>query len=184
MRTMNKSVETIYALTDIQQGILYHSQYEENQGEYILENTFMIKGCLDAERVKSSLAALSQKYEVLRALFLYKKTSEPKMVILKKRTPEFVCLGYEKVFTKEEFEQKAVEERKREMDLEKNTLLRVTMVPLEGGMTGCIWVSHHIIIDGWCMSILFNDFIQYYENLRNAHLKRWRAWAKQIRRVS
>ena len=44
MRTMNKSVETIYALTDIQQGILYHSQYEENQGEYILENTFMIKG--------------------------------------------------------------------------------------------------------------------------------------------
>ena len=163
MRTMNKSVETIYALTDIQQGILYHSQYEENQGEYILENTFTIKGCLDAERVESSLAALSQKYEVLRALFLYKKTSEPKMVILKKRTPEFVCLGYEKVFTKEEFEQKAVEERKREMDLEKNTLLRVTMVPLEGGMTGCIWVSHHIIIDGWCMSILFNDFIQYYE---------------------
>ena len=108
MRTMNKSVETIYALTDIQQGILYHSQYEENQGEYILENTFMIKGCLDAERVKSSLAALSQKYEVLRALFLYKKTSEPKMVILKKRTPEFVCLGYEKIFTKEEFEQKAI----------------------------------------------------------------------------
>ena len=114
---MNKSVETIYALTDIQQGILYHSQYEENQGEYILENTFTIKGCLDAERVESSLAALSQKYEVLRALFLYKKTSEPKMVILKKRTPEFVCLGYEKVFTKEEFEQKAIEERKREMDL-------------------------------------------------------------------
>lgn len=163
MRIMNKSVETIYALTDIQQGILYHSQYEENQGEYILENTFTIKGCLDVERVESSLAALSQKYEVLRALFLYKKTSEPKMVILKKRPPEFVCLGYEKVFTEEEFEQKAVEERKREMDLEKNTLLRITMLPLEGGMTGCIWVSHHIIIDGWCMSILFNDFIRYYE---------------------
>lgn len=163
MKSMNKSVETIYALTDIQQGILYHSQYEENQGEYILENTFTIKGYLDTERVESSLAALSQKYEVLRALFLYKKTSEPKMVILKKRIPEFVCLGSEKVFTKEEFEQKAVEEREREMDLERNTLLRVTMVPLENGMTGCIWVSHHIIIDGWCMSILFNDFIQYYE---------------------
>ena len=106
MRTMNKSVETIYALTDIQQGILYHSQYEENQGEYILENTFMIKGCLDAERVKSSLAALSQKYEVLRALFLYKKTSEPKMVILKKRTPEFVCLVTKRYLQKKNLNKK------------------------------------------------------------------------------
>ncbi len=163
MREMNKSVEKIYSLTDVQQGILYHSQYEGNHGEYILENTFTVQGSLDVERVKSSLAALSQKYEVLRALFLYKKTSEPKMVILKKRLPKFVWLDSGRVYTRTEFERKAAEERNREIDLERDPLLRVVMVSLEGGQTGCIWVSHHIIIDGWCMSILFNDFIRYYE---------------------
>ncbi|WP_415471375.1 condensation domain-containing protein, partial [Bacillus thuringiensis] len=30
-----------------------------------------------------------------------------------------------------------------------------------------IWSFHHIIMDGWCLSLVLGDFLKYYEQLRN-----------------
>ena len=59
----------------------------------------------------------------------------------------------------------ASEQAQRPFDLEQPPLFRLSLVHLSPEKHVLILVTHHIIVDGWSMSILFKEIAQYYAQL-------------------
>ncbi|MFX4681944.1 condensation domain-containing protein, partial [Acinetobacter baumannii] len=45
--------------------------------------------------------------------------------------------------------------------------MRLLVVELPDGYFEFIWSHHHIIMDGWCLSILINDFTAILQSLES-----------------
>ena len=161
-------IERVYNLTSLQEGMLYHSVIENNTQDYIVQTCMNIDGNLRTDLVEKSLQLLSLKHDVLRTLIFYRKVARPRQVILKDRIVEIVHFN----ITNEKDEEKnerlvSIREadRDRGFDLEKDPLLRITLVRIDDNKYEMIWTFHHIIMDGWCLSLLYGDFMQFYNQL-------------------
>ena len=125
-----------------------------------------ISGTLDMNAVKAALWYLSQKYEVLRAAFVFPEgTGRPLQVILRDREPELIDVRVSNWSQVEELKRQDV---LRGFDLARDTLLRITIVRFSDEQAIMLWSSHHIIMDGWCASILFRDFMDCYNSQKRS----------------
>ncbi|HEX2927041.1 MAG TPA: amino acid adenylation domain-containing protein [Ruminiclostridium sp.] len=162
----NDNIKYIYSLTPMQEGMLYHNIVGEQTASYVLQTRLRMTGKLDVEKVKESLSLLADKYEILRTMFFYKKASKPWQVVLRERGIECRTIDLSEVKEQEKeianLQQADIE---RGFDLEKDSLLRVTVLRKSEKEHVLLWSMHHIIIDGWSLSLLSGDFLQYYEAL-------------------
>ncbi|WP_415663126.1 condensation domain-containing protein, partial [Saccharibacillus brassicae] len=165
---MTNNVEKIYALTPMQEGMLYHRLIDEKSSSYFVQNTIRFDQSLDLSAVRDSLLLLTRKHEVLRTSIFYRKIKQPRQIILKERDLglEHVDLGHlPEQEAQAEFEAVKRADLERGFDLEKDPLMRVTAVKMGAERYKLIWSFHHIIMDGWCMALIVNDFMHNYEKL-------------------
>ncbi|MGL4696424.1 amino acid adenylation domain-containing protein [Enterococcus larvae] len=167
-RTINKNVAGIYDLTAMQSGMIYHKLLDETSSEYFLQQSFQLKGIVDEEKLLAGIQLLNKKHESLRTIFLYRKAAKPRQIVLNEKEQETTVIdlsAYEAAVQQEMLQEIKEQDITRGFDLEKDSLLRVTFVRMDKEKTIMIWSAHHIILDGWCFSILFKDFIYYYNKL-------------------
>lgn len=165
---MNSSISNIYSLTPMQEGMLYHNIADSTVTNFVIQNIFDMEGNVSERTLIDALALLSQRYDVLRTAIIYEQLSIPRQVVLKKRQVE-----YQKIELLDEQyevqEAKMNEETHREIergfDLQKDMLLRVKLFDFGNGKWKMAWTYHHIIIDGWCLSLLYGSFLRYYNLL-------------------
>lgn len=160
-----KMIQSIYSLTPMQEGMLYHYMEEEETTDYVIQSIFSLQGNLNEAKLKESLELLFEKYEILRTFFIYEKMDSPKQVVLKSRKPELSKWSLDDLAETEK--QRKLDEIKqqdllRRFDLQKDVLLRVTYIKVGKQEHKIIWSFHHIIMDGWCSSYVFGDFFRYY----------------------
>ncbi|MCI6890226.1 MAG: condensation domain-containing protein, partial [Ruminococcus sp.] len=165
---VNKNIENVYTLTPLQEGMLFHNIYETGSSAYVLQSVFEIKSVMNEEILKQALSLVSQRFSVLRTSFFYEKVDKPRQVVLRKRDPEFISVDLSSK-TNEEQKESLTEllrkDVKRGFDLQRDTLLRVHYI-IMGNTSKLVLTMHHIIIDGWCMNIVFNKLISYYYELQ------------------
>ncbi len=157
-KILNKSIENIYSLTPLQEGMLFHALGDADSTGYILQSTFCLNFSVNVDALREAVNALSKRYDALRTSIVYAGMSKPRQVVLKERFPEFSAqTGDEAVLC-------AVceEEIRRGFDLQKEPLLRFRCVKLAENAYRLVWTMHHIIVDGWCMSLLYADLMRYY----------------------
>jgi bacitracin synthase 3 len=164
----NNNIESVCGLTPMQQGMLYHKMLNESSTEYVLQDTFVFRGKMDDEYFAQSIDLICFKYEVLRTVFMYKKALIPRQIVLKERKSEVTIIDLSEckpdVLQKEQ-EKIKEQDIKRGFDLEKDNLFRAILIKVTRDESIILFTSHHIIIDGWCNSILFKDFIDNYKSL-------------------
>ena len=162
---MDKSkIEDIYKLTPLQKGMLYH-QLRDNDGSYFIQHVFRCES-VDADKLRQSLGLLAQKHEILRTKFVYENVKEPVQAIIRNRTPELKLIDLSD--TKEranKIQEIRKEDRARGFDLSNDPLLRIILITGTGDKTVMIFSIHHIIVDGWSLSIIFNDLDKIYKRL-------------------
>lgn len=78
-------VEKIYALSPMQEGMLFHSLMEDASNAYFEQNSFELGGSLNIPLFEESFNTIIQRHDVFRTLFIHEKTSTPQQVVLKKR---------------------------------------------------------------------------------------------------
>jgi len=156
-----KLIQSIYSLTPLQEGMLYHSLADKASSSYVVQQVYDVEGKMREELLRDALELLSMKHDVLRTAILYEKMTKPRQVVLKKRDIEYEMIDLAQT---DEFNQKKEIERilsqdvKRGFYLQKDTLIRVKYIWTGEAKGKLIFTFHHIILDGWCLSLIHGDF--------------------------
>lgn len=167
-KKVGANVQAIYPLSPMQEGMLYYYLVDKKSTNYFIRNVFEFTGKLNYEYFDASFQLLALKYDVLRTVFFFIKSEKARQIVLKKRKLDIKLVDFSNA---DELEKDYLveEEKKRDLergfDLEKESLLRITLIKISEQKHIVLWSAHHIIIDGWCISILFRDLMSYYSQL-------------------
>jgi amino acid adenylation domain-containing protein/non-ribosomal peptide synthase protein (TIGR01720 family) len=125
---------------------------------YFQQLTAELEGPLDVERFAGAWQRVLDRHPALRTAFLWRKTERPLQLVRK-----HVELPWTVEELRGSWEDLLAADRARGFDLERAPLMRLTVVRTGAASHRLIWSSHHLIFDGWCLSILLSEVFALYQ---------------------
>lgn len=159
----------VYTLSPMQEGMLFHSLLATGSGNYVSQITCQINGQLDIQAIEESMNLLMNRHDTLRAVFLHEGYERAIQVVLKERKVDF---SYEDIRDQSAEEQELIDlyqerEKTRGFDLSSEVLMRLLVLRTGAASYAFIWSHHHILMDGWCMGLIVNEFQAIYTHMIN-----------------
>lgn len=186
------SENNYYELSNAQKRLWFLCQFESGSSAYNSTSAFEIDGVLKIDFLAEAFNQLIKRHESLRTNFII-IDEEPKQFI---HDPQFVDFELQTIdlkndeFAEETSEKIARGEATTPFDLEKGSLLRATIINLSDQKNILLLSSHHIISDGWSITVMFNDIIKVYNKLYHDNgvelpkpkiqYKDYTLWVKQL----
>ncbi|MCE1117368.1 non-ribosomal peptide synthetase, partial [Pseudomonas sp. NMI795_08] len=157
------SVQDLYPLSPMQQGMLFHSLYEQASGDYVNQLRVDIDG-LDPARFHVAWQATLQAHDILRTGFLWQGgLSQPLQVVLREAEVPFAVHDWQaRTDLDADLDALAVAERLQGFDLQQAPLLRVQLIARGAGRYHLLLTHHHILLDGWSHSQLIGEVLARY----------------------
>ncbi len=152
-------IEDIYPLAPMQQGMLFHTLFEQQTGHYINQMRIEVSG-LDVPRFRAAWQATLDTHEVLRSAFISHLQPALQVVLRDVRMP-FVELDA-RAQSSDWIDQWADADRQQGFDLAQGPLLRLAVLRTGEQSHQLIYTSHHILMDGWSSSRLLGEVLQRY----------------------
>ncbi|MBU3179510.1 non-ribosomal peptide synthetase, partial [Clostridium estertheticum] len=162
------NIESIYPLTPMQEGMLYNTLVDDRSEAYREVLLVKIKGQLNINLLEESFNRLIERHDVLRTAFDYESFNKNMQIVFNERK---TSVKYEDV-SKENFEKESYiqdiikEDKKRGFDLNKDILIKLMVIKTEENVYNLIFSNHHIIMDGWCLSIIMVELFKIYNELK------------------
>jgi amino acid adenylation domain-containing protein len=152
------------ALSFAQERLWFLDQFETNSSVYIIAEAFRLTGHLNAAALERALNALVARHEGLRTTFVA-ESAQPVQVIhpvLYLTLPVVDLSDLAPTERAAEVATRIAEEGRRPFDLSQGPLLRATLLRLSESEHVLLFTMHHIITDGWSMSILYQEWGTLY----------------------
>lgn len=161
-------IEDVYPLTPLQHGLLFHGLHTPNSGVYFEQLSCFLRGELQVTAFQQAWQFVGDKYPVLRTAFVWEGGGEPFQIVYRQVELPFEWQdwqGFSK--TEQEARRKVFLEadRRRGFDFAVAPLMRVALIRLDTKEHYFVWSHHHIILDGWSMSLLLQDIFAAYDTL-------------------
>ncbi len=160
-----QEVENICPLTPVQEGMLFHSLHTPNGGEYV-EQLSCVLGTLHAEVFREAWQATISRHGILRACFVWEEVKKPIQVVKRTAEMEWVVEDWRKLTEPqmtERLQEFLVEDRSRGFEVSKAPLMRVRLFRTTDEDYQFVWTHHHMLLDGWSMSLLLKEVFEYYD---------------------
>jgi len=162
-----EQVETVLDLSPLQEGLMFHALCGDRTS-YFEQFTYHLAGDLDPDRFEAAWQALARRHQLLRAAIVDVPGGRPAQVILKQRPIPFERHDFSGLPPAQQAAAVAAlaeRDRERGFDLVRDPLMRINLVRLGPQDFDVVWSSHHIIVDGWSMSILQQELIELYDTV-------------------
>ena len=168
-KSNRKDIEAIYPLSPMQQGMLFHSLYNQESKAYLSQIRITFNGNLNISAFEQAWQFLVERHPVLRTVFVWSNPKKPLQVVRKQASLPWVNLDWRSLSG--EIQQQRLQEfcesdRNQYFQLEKGPLMRFTLIRMAEKSYELIWSSHHILMDGWSDSVLMQEFLQFYQALQ------------------
>ena len=156
-------LDDIYPLSPMQQGLLFHTLYEQAAGEYVNQLRVDVQG-LDVERFRAAWQACMDGQDILRSGFVWQgDLQQPLQIVHKEQPVPFTVLDWrERADQPQALAALAEDERAKGFDLSRAPLLRLVLVQTGVGQWHLIYTHHHILMDGWSNAQLLGEVMQRY----------------------
>ncbi|MBH8876110.1 amino acid adenylation domain-containing protein [Pseudomonas aeruginosa] len=156
-------VEDLYPLSPMQQGMLFHSLYQQEAGDYINQLRVDVDG-LHPESFRAAWQAALDEHDVLRSGFLWQGAFETPLQVVRKRVEvPFSVLDWRgRKDLAAALDELAAGEGRLGFDLSEAPLLRLVLVRTDEERYHLIYTNHHILMDGWSNSQLLGEVLQRY----------------------
>lgn len=171
---MNKNklsdIDKIFPLTIMQQSLLFHNLKDERKNAYFNQHIIEMQGELDIDAFRKAISALSERFEIFRTRIIYKKIEKPVQVVLKHSEIDYEYIDLSDFSgdnQKAEIEQFLENDKEKGFNIDKDILCRITLIKLSDNRFINLWSYHHILMDGFCISIIADDFFKIYDCMKN-----------------
>ncbi|WP_237732429.1 condensation domain-containing protein, partial [Flavobacterium sp. UGB4466] len=156
----DNTLEDVYELSPLQEGIYYHWLAEDSGSLYFEQTSYRVRAkVLDIEKLKGAYDNLTARHAVLRSSFSTEYAGRSLQIVRKEVASNFT---YQKLDGSADQDLQVAlikqQDRERGFDLGSGSQMRLQVVDLSQGEYEFIWSHHHILMDGWCVSVLINDF--------------------------
>ncbi|QDY15881.1 non-ribosomal peptide synthetase [Clostridium botulinum] len=168
-RNKGLEIKNIYSLTPMQMGMLFHALKDKESSSYFEQSILTLKGEIDLNTFERSFNKVIERYDILRTVFVYENVDKPKQIVFKERKTK---ISYEDISqlsneSKESYIENFIsKDKEKGFSLEKDLLIRMSILKVEKDKYEVVWSFHHILMDGWCLNIIMNDFFNIYSQLQ------------------
>lgn len=161
--TIMPAAESLYyPITPSQYHIWLASQQDEKSIAYNMSAVFKIKGEIDKTVLDRVFVEIQKKHETLRTNFIEVEGIPFQKIF----TQEEAAIASHEFFVEEDEIAEALERyADKVFDLEKEPLLRVALFHENNGDSYLVFVTHHIVMDGWSLEILISEFVSKYQTI-------------------
>ena len=165
--TLNqKTIENIYPLSPMQQGMLFHSLYAPNSGAYVIQVSYELHGSLDIAAFEKAWQDLVNRHGVLRTAFVWEKLEKPLQVVGKQVKCPITHLDWCNYSTSEQQQQLTIllqNQREQGFKLSQAPLMHIHLIQFAPQQYQFVWSYHHLLLDGWSVPILLQEFVVLYK---------------------
>ncbi|WP_458131692.1 non-ribosomal peptide synthase/polyketide synthase [Pseudomonas sp. R3-41] len=157
------AIEDIYPLSPMQQGMLFHTLYEQGTGTYINQLCVDVDG-LDPERFRAAWQATMDVHEILRSGFIWQGELQQQLQIIHRRLalPYTLLDWRQRRDVDQALKDFIAADLAMGFDLTQAGLLRVTLIQLSDERHHLIFTNHHILMDGWSSAQMLGEVLQRY----------------------
>ncbi len=159
-----ENIKYIFGLSPSQKGILFHTLLD-NDSTYVEQMTVKISGSINSELLEKSFQKLVDRHDALRTIFVSDVGKEPLQIVLKEWQVHLITKSYLRCLEDEKatkLEQDRLEDRNNGFRISKEPLIRLSVFQTHQDQYILMLTCHHIILDGWSVSILFEELFEGY----------------------
>ena len=168
-KSTRKNIESIYPLSPMQQGMLFHSLYDRDSGVYVEQLAATLEGPLDVEAFRRAWQRVMDRHGVLRTSFVWKKLDQMMQVVHRRVEVPLTVEDWQDLSGDEQEKRLAAfmeAERRQGFDLAKAPLMRLSLMRLGPERHYFVWSHHHALLDGWSLSQVLQEVFTLYEGFR------------------
>ncbi|MEH2140432.1 amino acid adenylation domain-containing protein [Nostoc sp.] len=164
----NKNIESIYPLSPMQQGMLFHTLHEPESGVYLEQFCLTLSGNLDITLLQQACVRVMKRHPVLRTLVVWEKQEKPLQVVCKQVELPWQNYDWRSLSAKEQQERLEAFlqiDRVQGFVFDKAPLMRFGLIQIADDTYEFVWSFHHLLIDGWSWPILCKEVFAFYNAL-------------------
>mgnify|MGYP000869562630 CR=1 FL=1 len=158
-------IDSIYPLSPMQEGMLFHTLMNPGTGIYLMQNRYLLEGDLNYDAFVRAWDVVFDRHPVLRTSFVWKNQKRPLQAVHKRVDAPIVSLDWRGQTRSEQIARLDAEleaELREGFDFAKGPLMRLWLIRLEDHRYQFVHSFHHILLDEWCISLLLMDFLGHY----------------------
>jgi hypothetical protein len=181
-----ESIEDIYELSPMQEGMLFHTLQAPRSGVYFEQFGFTLRGDLNVSAFRQAWQQVVHRHPVLRTSFHWKELGKSLQVVRKKVELPLVQQDWRELSPAQQEERLASflrADRTQGFDLSRAPLMRLTLIQMAKDTYHLAWSYHHILLDGWSLPLVLKEIFAFYEAFcqgQHIRLKRSRPYADYI----
>lgn len=158
-------IEGIYFLSPTQKGMLLEALSSPTSGICVEQCVLHLRPTVEREVFLRAWQQLVAEQPILRTCFAWMDLEEPRQVVLRSvKVPvheeDWSDLPEEAV--EERLQRYLAEDRLRGFPLNKAPLVRLALFCARGGGSWFVWTHHHLVTDGWSVSVILSEVQRLY----------------------
>ncbi|EJL20546.1 amino acid adenylation enzyme/thioester reductase family protein,thioester reductase-like protein [Brevibacillus sp. BC25] len=163
----DRNIEDIYTLSPLQQGMLFHSLYASDSGDYVVQFAIHFKN-LNVPVFEQAWQKVMDRHSILRTYFIWEGLNQShqivrKEVIVSLRQEDWRHLHSD--VQDEMFTAFLEEDRRRSFDITHVPLSRWVVFRTGEESYRFVWSFHHVLLDGWSVPLVLNELFAYYASI-------------------
>ncbi|MEM7350597.1 MAG: non-ribosomal peptide synthase/polyketide synthase, partial [Acidobacteriota bacterium] len=165
----DREVEDVYPLAPTQAGMLFAHLYARDIHPFFEQASWTLRGALHVGALKLAWAELVERHPALRTYFLWQGLDEPRQVVRRRVEIPWQELDWRDLEPAVQGRQMSgllSADHRRGLDLARPPLMRLSLVRLADETYQFTWSWHHIILDGWSLTMLTQEGLAIYEAYR------------------
>lgn len=168
MKIKRENTEDIYALSSIQENLLFHYVSNPDSDAYLEQIYFELSGNIQVNVIHLACIEVMRRNAALRTVFRWENIDSPVQIVLKEIDERFVyCEDYNAENMNKFIINDIMENDRKDIFFLQDITYRFTLYKLSERRFLFAFTFHHILLDGWSSSTLCHDIFSIYINLMN-----------------
>ena len=168
LQSPGKNIETICALSPMQEGLLFHALLAPDSAVYFEQVCCRLGSLEQAGNFRLAWQMAVDRHAALRTCFYWKNRKRPLQIVRRECDLTWIeqdWRGIEPHKQQARLDALLEADRLEGFELDKAPLMRCTLLHLTDSDFQFIWSHHHLILDGWSSSLVVKEVFTLYDAL-------------------